>query len=72
MGLSHSLSRPVSSIPKTHRASTLKAIANKTREHTERIEFLKAEGQRMRQLFHDMPEEADSRLAWLNRQLNNL
>jgi len=58
-------------MPQTHRTSTLRAIADKAHATTARIEFLKAEGQKLSELLEKVPEDSDSRLAWLNSQLHN-
>lgn len=63
-------SRQLSSTPQTHRTATLRAIAEKTHAMTERIEYLKVEGQRTRDLLQHMPDDVDSRLAWLSSRLN--
>ena len=55
--------------PQTHRTDTLSAIAKKVHDTTARIQFLKVEGQRMRELLDRVPSDTDSRLAWLNAQL---
>ncbi len=65
------VSRQLSSVPQTHRLSTLRAIADKTHAMTERIEFLNVEGHRVRDALREMPEDVDSRLTWLNSRLNS-
>ncbi|MBP9869606.1 hypothetical protein KBC59_03560 [Patescibacteria group bacterium] len=64
------LSRKLPTIVQTHRASTLNAISQKTHNVTARIEFLKAEGQRMSELLDQVPEDTGSRLAWLSSRLH--
>ena len=64
------LARQISSVPKTHRDDTLTAISKKTHAVTARIEFLKVEGQKMHDLLQGAPDDALSRLAWLNSQLH--
>ena len=61
--------RKVSSVPQTHRDTTLRAIAGKAHDITARIERLRSEGDRFRQALQDAPEQ--NRLAWLNAQLHN-
>ena len=68
---SNPLARQLSSTPQTHRTSTLRAIADKVHATTARIEFLKAEGQKLNELLDNVPEDTGSRLAWLNSQLHN-
>lgn len=67
---SNPVARQLSSMPQTHRASTLQAIAQKAHANNARIEFLKVEGQRVNDLLKHMPSDASSRLAWVNQQLN--
>lgn len=57
-------------MPQTHRTATLRAIAGKAHALSERIEFLKTESHRMSEILENVPEDVDSRLTWLNRQLN--
>jgi hypothetical protein len=68
---SNPVARQLSSVPQTHRTSTLQAIAQKTHATTSRIEFLKDEGRRMRELLKQVPDDTSSRLAWLNSQLQS-
>lgn len=62
--------RKITSSPLTHRTETLRSIADKAHAVTARIEFLNTEGERMRQLLNNVPEDPGSRLAWLNNQLH--
>ena len=62
--------RKINATPQTHRSSTLQSISQKAHSIDSRIEFLKVQGEKARQLLEDVPEDANSRLAWLNRQLN--
>lgn len=64
--------RQLSAKPQLHRTETLRAIADKTHTVTERIEFLKTEGQRMADLLKNVPDDTDSRLTWLNSQLGQI
>lgn len=57
-------------MPQTHRTATLRAIAGKAHALTEKIEHLKIDGNRMSDLLQNVPEDTDSRLTWLSRQLN--
>ncbi len=61
--------RQLSSVPQTHRTATLRAIADKTHAMTEEIKILAAQGTRMGEILAQIPEDAGSRLDWLNRQL---
>ena len=62
--------RQLSSAPQIHRTSTLRSIAGKAHETTERIQFLKNDGLRAKQLLDNVPDDTTSRLAWLSTQLN--
>lgn len=64
------LSRKLPTVVQTHRSSTLNAISQKTHHLTARIEFLKSEGHRMRELLDQVPEDTGSRLAWLSSRLH--
>ncbi|MFZ2803610.1 MAG: hypothetical protein WA001_00130 [Patescibacteria group bacterium] len=70
MPKSNPAARQLSSVPQTHRASTLRAIAQKAHDVTARVQFLNTEGEKIRQLLENIPEDSDSRLAWLNSQLH--
>ena len=62
--------RQLSSIPQTHRTETLRAIAGKAHALSEKIQYLKTDGQRMSGMLQNVPENTGSRLAWLSAQLN--
>lgn len=65
------IARQLSSVPRTHRQDTLNSISKKTHDVTARIEFLKVEGKKMQDLLQNVPDDSDSRLAWLHRQLQH-
>lgn len=62
--------RQISSTPKVHRESTLNAIRQKTHDLTARVERLKLEDRRMKDLISKAPGQGQSRLDWLAQQLN--
>lgn len=62
--------RKIASVHQTHRASTLQSIANKAHAIDSRIEFLKVQGEKAKDALANVPDDATSRLAWLNQQLN--
>ncbi len=62
--------RQLSSTPHTHRASVLSAISQKTHSITAQIQHLKIEGQRRRDIIQNAPGSGQSRLDWINQQLN--
>ncbi len=64
--------RTLSSTPQTHRPATLRAIAQKTDELTSRVTFLSTEAERMRAVLAQAPDDASSRLAWLNQRLHSM
>jgi hypothetical protein len=67
---SQPLSRKLPTVIHTHHASTLNAISRKTSDIVSRVEFLKSEGHRMRELLDQVPEDSSSRLAWLSSRLH--
>jgi hypothetical protein len=67
---SNPVARKISSAPQTHRADTLSSISKKTHQATARIEYIRAEGQKMHEMLQHVPDDIGSRLAWLNNQLN--
>jgi hypothetical protein len=69
---SNPIARQLSSVPQTHRTSTLQAISQSAHKTTARIEFLKIEGQKIQELVDKMPEDASSRLAWLSSNLQSM
>ncbi|HVM91050.1 MAG TPA: hypothetical protein VMU11_04105 [Verrucomicrobiae bacterium] len=62
--------RQLSSIPTTHRESTLRAIGSKAHSIDSRIEHLAVEGRRIANLIKQAPGHGSSRLDWLHKQLN--
>lgn len=70
MPKSNPAARQLSSVPQTHRTATLRAIAQKAHDATARIQFLNTEAKRMQELLDRVPEDSDSRLAWINSQLH--
>jgi hypothetical protein len=67
----NSAARKLSSAPQTHRTDTLRAIAQKAHDTTASIKFLATEAQQMSELLENVPDDSNSRLAWLNSQLHN-
>lgn len=65
------LTRQLSSLPQTHRTSTLQAISDKTHAITARIEYVKVEMNRLRNLAGSAPGTGQSRIDWIHRQLQN-
>jgi len=63
--------RKIAAVHQTHRASTLRAIASKAHAIDSRIEFLKVQGERAKKALDSMPDDVNSRLAWLAQQLNS-
>ncbi len=68
---SNKVARQLSSTPQTHRTSTLTAISQKADSITSRIEYLKVEINRLKDLTAKAPGEGQSRLDWIHRQLNS-
>lgn len=64
--------RLLSSLPVMHRMTTLQAISDKTHAMTARIEFLKAKGVKIASLLGEMPQNASSRISWLNSKLQEM
>ena len=62
--------RQLSSMPNTHRATTLNAIRQHTHALGSKIEYLKTEHQRMKKMIAKAPGQGQSRLDWLANQLN--
>jgi hypothetical protein len=62
--------RQLSSVPNTHRESTLNAISAKAHSIDARIEHLAVEGKRIADLIKQAPGHGSSRLDWLHKQLN--
>lgn len=70
--MTNAKARQLSSVPTTHRAATLNAIANKAHSIDSRIEFLAVEGKKMKDLIKQAPGNASSRLDWLHKQLTQI
>ncbi len=70
--MTNAKARQLSSVPTTHRESTLRAIGQKAHDVTARIEFLSVEGKRMADLVKNAPGDASSRLDWLHKQLTQI
>jgi len=64
--------RQLSSVPNTHRQSTLNAISSKAHSIDSRIEHLAVEGRRMKELIAQAPGDATSKLDWLHKQLTSI
>lgn len=62
--------RLISSAPKTHRDETLNAIRQKNHDLGAKIEHLKVETSRMKDLIARAPGKGQSRLDWLAQQIN--
>lgn len=62
--------RQLSSVPNTHRQSTLNAISAKAHSIDARIEHLAVESKRLADLVKQAPGTGGSRLDWLAKQLN--
>lgn len=67
---SNKIARQLSSVPQTHRTSTLSAISQKTHDLTARIEHLKIEVKRIKDLSEKAPGAGQSRIDWIHSQLN--
>lgn len=68
---SNKVARQLSSVPQTHRASTLSAISQKAHDVTARIEHLKIEVKRMKDLAEKAPGQGQSRIDWIHNQLQS-
>lgn len=62
--------RKIAAVTQTHRQQTLQAISSKAHSIDSRIEFLKVQGDKARQLLENVPDDTASRLNWINQQLN--
>jgi|GEM_PF-2042693 len=60
----------LSSHPSIHRAATLDAIRQKNHDIGAKIEYMRLENQRMKELVAKAPGKGQSRIAWLAAQLN--
>ena len=63
------VARQLTSMPQTHRTSTLAAISQKTHDLTARIVHLGVEIQRIKDVTANAPGQGQSRLDWIHRQL---
>ena len=70
MPSSNMKARQLSSVPTTHRQSVLSSISGHHRGENEKIVWLKNEAARLASEVRDVPEDTDSRLAWINAQLH--
>jgi hypothetical protein len=68
--MSNIKARQLSSVPTTHRQSTLSAISAKAHSIDSRIEHLAVESKRLADLVKRAPGDGGSRLDWLAKQLN--
>ena len=68
---SNKAARQLSSTPQTHRASTLSAISKNAHDVTARIEYLKIEVKRMKDLVTAAPGQGQSRIDWIYNQLQS-
>jgi hypothetical protein len=68
---SNKVARQLSSTPQTHRTSTLAAISQKAHDVTARIEHLKIEVKRMKDLSAQAPGQGQSRIDWIHNQLQS-
>jgi len=66
---SNKVARQLSSVPQTHRTSTLSAISQKAHDLTARIEHLKIDVKRMKDLSDKAPGQGQSRIDWIHNQL---
>lgn len=57
-------------MPATHRQSTLSSIAGHHHGENSKIMWLKMDASRLVNELRDVPEDTDSRLAWINAQLH--
>jgi hypothetical protein len=64
-------SRQLSSVPKTHRDDTLSAIRQKNHDLGAKIERLRVDNKRMKDMIANAPGTGQSRLDWLAQQLNS-
>ena len=66
---SNKVARQLSSMPTTHRQSVLQAISSHVHKVTADIKHIQAEGQRLRGLIEECPEDVTSKLDWINARL---
>ena len=64
------VARQLSSMPVTHRQSTLSAISAKTHSLTAQITHLGVESARLKDLVDGAPGNGVSRLDWIHQQIN--
>lgn len=68
---SNKAARQLSSMPNTHRQSTLSAISAKTHSVTSEIKRLGVEANRLKELIDKAPKgDGLSRLDWIHQQLH--
>jgi hypothetical protein len=70
MPSSNMKARQLSSVPATHRQSTLSSISGHHHGENSKIVWLKSDAARLASEVRDIPEDTDSRLAWINAQLH--
>lgn len=64
--------RQLSSTPKLHRDSVLQSIATRNHQDAAQIMFLKTDAARVDEELSKVPEDTNSRLDWINRQLHGV
>lgn len=69
MPSSNMKARQLSSVPMTHRQSVLSSISGHHHGENSKIVWLKNEANRLAREVQEVPEDTDSRLAWINSQL---
>jgi gamma-glutamyl phosphate reductase len=62
--------RQLSSHPQTHRSDVLSSIASKNHATSSRIIFLNTESSRIAEELSNVPDDMDSRLDWISKQLH--
>lgn len=67
---SNLVARQLSSKPQTHRAAVLSAIGQKAYADNARVVFLKTESSRLAEEIANVPDDTQSRLDWINKQLH--
>jgi hypothetical protein len=69
---SNKIARQLSSMPQTHRQSTLSAIAQKHHQLNAAVAMNFNKAEKLKALLDEAPAHAPSRLAWVQSQLNQL
>ena len=65
------VARQLSSTPQTHSDTTLSAISKHNHDVSARIEYLKVEVKRMKDLVAAAPGQGQSRIDWIHNQLQS-